>query len=199
MSFYPLLPHPTFDEVDFATWEDGFTDDECNQIIRLGESLNVKGSTVGGGPKDQKNNDNIRRSLNSWITLNKDTEWVYERLGNISRCLNGMNWRYDITGFSEDLQYTRYNDDKSFYGWHIDNGVVGSEHPQRKISITLQLSDSNEYEGGDFQIHATKLNTLHKKKGLVIAFPSHCLHQVTPVTKGIRRSLVVWLCGPAFR
>lgn len=200
MSYYPLLPHPTFDETDFATWEDGFTDDECNQIIRLGEQHDAKDSTVGGKIEEGNSvNNNIRKSLNSWITLNKDTEWVYERLGSISRCLNGMNWRYDITGFSEDLQYTRYNDDKSFYGWHIDNGVVGSEHPQRKISITLQLSDSNEYEGGDFQIHATKLNTLPKKKGLIIAFPSHCLHQVTPVTKGIRRSLVVWLCGPAFR
>ena len=199
MSFYPLLPHPTFDETDFATWEDGFTTAECDEIIRLGESLSAKDSTVGGSPKEQKNNDNIRRSLNSWITLNKDTEWVYERLGGISRCLNGMNWRYDITGFSEDLQYTRYNDDKSFYGWHIDNGVVGSEHPQRKISITLQLSDSNEYEGGDFQIHGTSLQTLPKQNGLTIVFPSYRLHQVTPVTKGIRRSLVVWLNGPAFR
>ena len=54
MSFYPILPHPTFDEVDFATWEDGFTDDECNEIIRLGESLDAKDSTVGG--KVEQNN-----------------------------------------------------------------------------------------------------------------------------------------------
>ena len=199
MSFYSLLPHPTFDENDFATWEDGFTNEECDEIIRLGESLDAKDSTVGSNPKEQKNNNNIRRSLNSWIVLNKDTEWVYKRLGNISRCLNGMNWRYDISGFSEDLQYTRYNDDDSFYGWHIDSGQTNSEHPQRKISITLQLSESSEYEGGDFQIRSSKLNTCPKKKGLVIAFPSHSLHQVTPVTKGIRRSLVVWLCGPPLR
>jgi len=131
--------------------------------------------------------------------LNSETEWLYNKLGNISRCLNGMHWRYDISGFSEDLQYTRYNDDDSFYGWHIDSGQTNSEHPQRKISITLQLSESSEYEGGDFQIRSSKLNTCPKKKGLVIAFPSHSLHQVTPVTKGIRRSLVVWLCGPPLR
>ena len=199
MSFYPLLPHPTFDEDDFATWEEGFTDEECDRIIQLGESFHAKDSTVGGRPQNQKIDGGIRKSLNSWLTINEDTEWIYERLGNISRCLNGMHWRFDISGFSEDLQYTRYNGDKCYYGWHIDSGVVGSEHPQRKLSLTLQLSDDNEYEGGDFQIHASQLNTLPKKKGLIIAFPSYTLHQVTPVTNGIRRSLVVWLCGPAFR
>ena len=198
MTHYPLLPYPTFDGVDFATWEDGFTEEECNKIIRLGEQLNASQSTVGGGKTFDINNG-IRKSLHSWIKLNSETEWLYNKLGNISRCLNGMHWRYDISGFSEDLQYARYNDDDSFYGWHIDSGQTNSEHPQRKISITLQLSESSEYEGGDFQIRSSKLNTCPKKKGLVIAFPSHSLHQVTPVTKGIRRSLVVWLCGPPLR
>ena len=194
MSYYPLLPHPTFDEVDYATWEDGFTDEECNTILRLGESMNSIDSTVSG----EVVIDSIRRSRNSWLPLNNDTEWIYNRLGNIVRNLNGMHWRFNITGFNEDLQYTRYNGDKSFYGWHIDSGTVG-ESPPRKLSITLQLSDENEYEGGDFQIHATKLNTLSKKKGLIVVFPSYSLHQVTPVTKGIRRSLVAWLCGPPLK
>ena len=200
MSFYPILPHPTFDEVDFATWEDGFTDDECNEIIRLGESLNAKDSTVGGKIEHNNSvNNNIRKSLNSWLKVSEETDWIYNRLANISRCLNGMHWRFDISGFSEDLQYTRYNDDSSFYNWHIDSGVNKSDHPQRKLSLTLQLSEPDEYEGGDFQIHSSRLNTCPKQKGLVIAFPSYSLHQVTPVTKGIRRSLVVWLCGPPFR
>lgn len=194
MSYYPLLPHPTFDEVDYATWEDGFTDEECNNILRLGESMNSIDSTVSG----EVVVDSIRRSRNSWLPLNNDTEWIYNRLGNIVRNLNGMHWRFNITGFNEDLQYTKYNGDKSFYGWHIDSGTVG-ESPPRKLSITLQLSHENEYEGGDFQIHATKLNTLSKKKGLIVVFPSYSLHQVTPVTKGIRRSLVAWLCGPPLR
>ncbi len=194
MSYYPLLPHPTFDEVDYATWEDGFTDEECNNILRLGESMNSIDSTVSG----EVVVDSIRRSRNSWLPLNNDTEWIYNRLGNIVRNLNGMHWRFNITGFNEDLQYTKYNGDKSFYGWHIDSGTVG-ESPPRKLSITLQLSHENEYEGGDFQIHATKLNTLSKKKGLIVVFPSYSLHQVTPVTKGIRRSLVAWLCGPPLK
>tara|TARA_B100000927_G_scaffold290637_1_gene290043 strand:+ start:1144 stop:1743 length:600 start_codon:yes stop_codon:yes gene_type:complete len=199
MAYYPILPHPTYDECDFATWEDGFTQEECDKIIQLGESSKAQTSTVGGDPEHQDTNTEIRKSLNSWIGLNNDSEWIYQRLSNISRCLNGLHWRFDISCFSEDLQYTRYNSDGCFYGWHIDNGVKGSEHPQRKLSITLQLSDGDEYEGGDFQIHSSKLSTLPKKKGLIVAFPSYSLHQVTPVTSGSRKSLVVWLCGKPFQ
>ena len=197
MTQYLIPPHPVFDEVDFATWKEGFTSEECDQIIRLGESKDAQSSCVVG--EQQHVDDGVRKSLNSWITCTDETEWLYQRLGNINRCLNGMHWRYDISGFSEDLQYTRYNDNKSFYGWHIDSGCRTSEHPPRKLSMTLQLSDPSEYEGGDFQLHGTHVENLPKEKGLVIVFPSYTLHQVTPVTKGIRRSLVVWLCGPPFR
>tara|TARA_B100001250_G_scaffold174802_1_gene150347 strand:- start:254 stop:856 length:603 start_codon:yes stop_codon:yes gene_type:complete len=200
MSYYELLPHPTFDEVDYGTWEEGFTSDECDKIIQLGESLTAIDSTVQSskGHNTGAYNDGIRKSKNSWIKCTNDTEWLYDRIGKISRTLNGMHWRFDITGFNEDLQYTRYNDDSSYYGWHID-GQVKSDNPPRKLSMTIQLSDPSEYEGGDFQINGSQLHTLPKQKGLSILFPSYTLHQVTPVTKGIRRSLVVWLCGPAFR
>ena len=145
MAYYPILPTPTYDECDYATWEGGFTTDECNRIIELGELSDAINSTVGADESSQRTNIEIRKSLNSWIGLNKDTEWIYQRLGNICRSLNGMHWRFDISGFAEDLQYTRYNSDGCFYGWHIDNGVKGSEFPQRKLSITLQLSDASEY------------------------------------------------------
>ena len=85
MAHYPLLPHPTYDECDYATWEDGFTPDECDRIIQIGELYNAMNSTVGADSEKQKSNEAIRKSLNSWIGLNKDTEWIYERLGNICR------------------------------------------------------------------------------------------------------------------
>tara|TARA_B100000965_G_scaffold186621_1_gene155699 strand:- start:8699 stop:9298 length:600 start_codon:yes stop_codon:yes gene_type:complete len=199
MSFYPILPHPTYDEVDYATWEDGFTESECDEIIRLGESNNLISSVVGADTVNRNvNNKSIRQSQNSWIELNNNTKWLYDRIGNISRNLNGLHWRFDISGFNEDLQYTRYDCDGSFYGWHID-GHTKSDAPSRKLSLTIQLSNPDEYEGGDFQLHSQSLKTAPKQKGLVIAFPSYTLHQVTPVTSGVRKSLVVWLVGPPFR
>lgn len=54
------------------------------------------------------------------------------------------------------------------------------------------------YEGGELQINTGKVLVAEKEKGTVIIFPSYLLHRVTPVTKGIRRSLVLWIEGPAF-
>ena len=198
MSVYPIPPSPTWDDVDFEVYEDGFTKEECERIIALGESLDAIDSIVGDTNDDQKVSNSIRKSKNSWIELNETSEWIYARLSKIANDMNGMFWRFDLNGFYEDLQYTRYNEDGDFYGWHIDNGMRSGD-PPRKLSIVVQLSDPSEYEGGDLEVHATQHSRIAKAQGLVTVFPSYRLHQVTPVTAGVRRSLVVWLCGPAFR
>ena len=146
-----------------------------------------------------------RGEISNGTKSNRSSEiaWLGDRelLAMLLRMVKKINidsrWNLSITGV-EAVQFGKYGEG-DFYGWHIDNGVKGSEYPQRKLSITLQLSDASEYEGGDFQIHSSKLSTLPKEKGLVIAFPSYSLHQVTPVTKGSRKSLVVWLCGKPFQ
>ena len=37
------------------------------------------------------------------------------------------------------------------------------------------------------------------KYGRAVLFPSFLCHRVKPVTKGIRKSLVVWVVGPKFK
>lgn len=84
------------------------------------------------------------------------------------------------------------------YDWHLDRGGLGIA--PRKLSAVIQLSDPNEYEGGDLQLYVgSEPTNIKKQKGLVVVFPSFVLHRVTPVTGGTRRSLVAWLSGPKFR
>jgi PKHD-type hydroxylase len=75
---------------------------------------------------------------------------------------------------------------------------MGPRKARRKLSLVCQLSDPSEYEGGELQINTGEIFTPEKQKGTVILFPSYLLHRVTPVTKGTRRSLVLWIEGPAF-
>jgi PKHD-type hydroxylase len=77
---------------------------------------------------------------------------------------------------------------------------MGSGGISRKLSLVLQLTDPSEYEGGNLQvlIGSEPLN-VEKRRGLICAFPSFTIHQVTEVTKGSRQSLVVWLSGPPFK
>ena len=113
--------------------------------------------------------------------MNDDTEWIYDRLGQILRCMNGMHWRFDINGFHEHLQYTVYHDDKSFYRWHVDNMLLG-DMPPRKLSMSVQLTDPNDYDGGELQTNDGVIHTVSNDRGLVTVFPSYVLHRVTPVT-----------------
>ena len=70
----------------------------------------------------------------------------------------------------------------------------------RKLSITVQLSDATEYEGGELQFMVNQnIITAPKEKGTAIIFPSFCLHRVTPVIKGSRKSIVGWIAGPPYR
>lgn len=199
MSSYFFAPSPDLStrEQTFTTWENGFSDSQINDIIRIGDSLIPKHATIGGS---QENDDisEIRKSKTSWIKLNDETSWLYDSLAYIVRQLNGQFYDFDLDGFVEDFQYTVYDGAGDHYSWHIDKGP--STISPRKLSIVLQLTDPSEYEGGDLEFFAAPKSSFAKKqKGLVYAFPSWMLHRVTPVTSGIRRSLVVWAAGPKFK
>jgi PKHD-type hydroxylase len=199
MSIYLLPPSPpiAIPEVPFATWSGGFSDDDIKQIIEVCDKITLNKATVGG---EGAVVDKIRKTKIGWIQLSPETDFIYSRLGDIANRLNGQFFDFDIWGFVEDLQYTVYEGtDEGHYTWHLDRGI-GNDTSPRKLSLVLQLSDPSEYEGGDLEIMSEVEPTqVKKEKGLVAAFPSFMLHRVTPVTKGIRRTLVVWLSGPRFR
>ena len=140
----------------------------------------------------------LRLSKTAWIPQAEDTHWLYDRLAFIARKLNSQNYGFNLYGFCEDFQFTVYEDNGGHYTWHQDNGS-GNDTP-RKLSLVVQLSDPKDYEGGDLQVFtsAEPVN-IPKQIGLVVAFPGYTMHRVTPVTKGIRRTLVVWITGPAFK
>lgn len=200
MSTYFFAPHPDLStkEQTFTTWENGFSDDQIKDIIRIGESLIPKEAVIGGGPENNTVNNQLRKSKTSWIPLNNDSSWLYDKLAYICRQLNGQFYDFDLDGFVEDFQYTVYDASGDHYTWHIDKGFI--DGAPRKLSLVLQLSDPDEYEGGNLEFFAApEIIQAKKQKGLVYAFPSWVLHRVSPVTSGIRRSLVVWVSGPKFK
>ena len=102
-----------------------------------------------------------------------------------------------------DIQLTKYTDkNQGKYDWHVDTFWANPTMCDRKLSIVIQLSDSDDYVGGDFKFeneHPQPSVDDIRQKGSVIVFPSFIKHCVTPVTKGTRHSLVSWIEGPKFR
>ncbi len=160
-----------------------------------------------GKSKELIENPKIRRSDIKFLhTYN--SKHIADLLMYYVRIANKTDFGFDIDGV-QDMQYTEYDSSyDGFYDWHVDTEWCDSAYMfQRKISVTVQLSDSDEYEGGDFEIRNTEWNTFLeslpeggiRKKGTIIIFPSFVTHRVTPVTKGKRKSLVSWIDGSAFR
>jgi len=179
----------------FAWWDGAFSEQELDRLQANAKTSGEK-AQVGGGANGIVDS-HIRRSNVSWMDNNPNTKWVFERLAHIASQLNMENFEFDLTGFGETLQLTNYDhSERGMYGWHQDYGGKVS----RKLSLVVQLTDPTNYEGGDLQI-MTSGNPVNVKKqrGLVAVFPSYVLHQVTPITKGSRQSLVAWVSGPAFK
>ena len=176
----------------FAWWEDAFTEQELDWLQQKAKEANEAGragDTV---------NDSVRRSEINWLYNTEETRWIFEKLSRVVSSLNADYFGFELTGFGEALQLTNYHEAKQgTYKWHQDFGGGG---PSRKLSIVLQLSNPNDYEGGELQLLTTgQPNTIQKKRGLIVAFPAWTLHQVTPVIKGTRQTLVAWISGPAFK
>lgn len=201
MANYVFSPSPTFGvtEHPFVTWRNGFSDEEIEKIIEICETFPKTSGMVT--QDDMVENTNIRDSRIAWIPQTDHTIWIYDRLSWIVRQLNGEFYKFDIHGFSEDFQYSIYDEEyQGHYTWHRDNGKLVPGTPPRKLSLVLQLSDPSDYEGGELEIFtAPEPEAVNKEKGIISVFPSYTLHRVTPVTKGTRKTLVVWICGPAFK
>jgi PKHD-type hydroxylase len=180
-------------------WNDYFNPDMCRDIVK--RALNIKpveATTFG-------NVANLRRSKVRWISRsNFDWSRLFFDVENICRRAN-VAFGFNLNMFYE-IQFTEYNSEANgFYGWHEDLLWVPPEgkNSQRKLSFVMQLTDPSEYEGGslEFQIPGQELPnpSILKKQGTAVVFPSFIKHRVTPVTKGVRYSLVTWYEGPPFQ
>lgn len=180
--------------VPFAAYEKIFTATEIDWFrLKAATSVKTEGSTGG---KDAP--EPLRRSQLCWLNDDSEHHWVFERLSSLVSNANAKFWNFDLTGFGEELQLARYaEDDKGQYGWHHDIAAGVS----RKLSITVQLSLEDDYEGGDLQLFAgaEQMATVSRKVGAVVVFPSFVLHRVMPVTRGVRYSLTAWVSGPSWR
>lgn len=176
-------------------YTDAFTEEELDEIIELGEDIYLFEGLVGGDHKISRKF--VRDSTIGFMDFNENTSWIYDRMAHYAIEANNMSWEFDLIGFGDDLQFTKYYGGGGHYDWHSD---VGPTVPHRKLSMVLQLSDELEYEGGELQFNVGhEFVDIPKERGTLTIFPSFLLHRVVPVTSGVRKSLVSWISGPNLR
>ena len=194
-----MITEPKWKSYIVETTTPIFTPKKCQMIIEAGRSEPRKNAEVGssqgikGGVYDTK----TRTSHISWIPFKK-MNYMYKDIEKIMKATNGNHFRFDGMTITEMAQYTEYPEG-GFYDWHVDYDVnCAHEPPVRKISMTCLLSHESEFEGGELQLEKEK-NKIKLVQGQAVFFASFLLHKVAPVTRGVRKSLVMWFGGPPLR
>lgn len=176
----------------WAYVEKAFTKEQCEKIIKLGESLLPDTATTFSGTDLETRNSKV-----SWIKPSSEHAHLFACMTDLANKLNSDFFKFDLDGFAEGLQFTKYEAPSGMYCRHIDKSYGAL---RRKLSLVVQLSDPEDYEGGELEIQIDQDPfQIKKQQGFVTAFPSYVLHGVKPVTKGTRYSLVAWITGPAFK
>lgn len=198
---YPIPPREPIGKDFLAYWEGFLTADDIALILSQPEWLNLQPGCVGGAAKTTEINPSVRVTSLAWVGVKPELAHIWEKLAHAVAEVNRRFFNFDLTGFHEPMQLGVYHEsDSGHYDWHIDASPTDAGVP-RKLSMAMLLSDPSEFEGGEFQVKTSsdEAQTLECAKGRAWFFPSYVLHRVAPVTKGVRRSLVLWVGGPAFK
>jgi|TARA_B100000287_G_C20546106_1_gene746617 PKHD-type hydroxylase len=181
------------------------------------------------GLKDSENNSYVRDSETAWFNdqwaydmiwpylteANEKSGWKYDiDFGeSIQFTKYGLNqfygWHADggschLNAYKRCIDGVTPKDPKKANQYTKNKNLIGKV---RKISVTINLNKPGDYDGGnlkfDYGPHAGK-ERFHeceeiRPQGSIIFFPSYTYHQVTPITRGTRYSLVLWVCGKPFR
>ena len=191
-----IITEPKWKSLIVETTGPIFTPEQCQLIINAGRSEPVQNGEVGGGNGGVVDTK-TRTSHISWIPFNKMPE-MYSTLEQIVNKTNNNHFGFEGVKITEQAQYTEYPAG-GFYDWHIDSDIVGmNEPPVRKISMTCLLSHESEFEGGGLELMSDG-KIARPKQGQAIFFASYIRHRVIPITKGTRKSLVMWFGGTPFK
>ena len=164
--------------------------EECAKAIGMSTAFPGEEARIEGGGHER----GYRDTTVHFIPHNHDTNWLYHKLMAAAVEANDRCWQFDITGFFQDLQLLSYMaDTQQHYAWHMDMGPGADSG--RKISISVQLSAAQDYEGGELELNSGKILSAPREAGAIVLFPSFMLHRVAPVTSGHRWAVVGWVQG----
>ena len=162
---------------------DRFLDEEIEDIKEIGDALVLSEGKI----KDDKVDHSIRNTKIAWVNPNTETHWLFDRA--IVIFSSSLPF-----GTLQSMQYTVYRgEDNSHYTWHRDIGT-GDKIMRARVNVGIvQLSNPSDYVGGVLQLkHEDQIIDVMKTKGMVTTFPIDMLHRVSPVTSGVRKTLIMW-------
>jgi PKHD-type hydroxylase len=184
-----LQPHMTW-----TTCRRVLDEETCDRIIKTAELFPEEAArSVGDEVYPGKRQARVRK-----VKRHSESDWLLQLIEALARSANERHYKFDLHGIMKAPEYAEYAAGEGLFAWHNDYGHHG-EHAPRKLTVIIQLSESIDYSGGDLEIFLFKREALPRERGRVLIFPSIVVHQVTPITQGLRRALVAWVGGSRMR
>ena len=176
----------------YQVWPSSLSNEDIDRITEIARGQPAEEATVFSAADTMQD---IRSGSVRWL----DDEWIRSLLWSYVNRANESGFGVTLDG-SVEMQFVEYDADESaHYDWHHDVHWNGQSEQDRKLSVTVQLSDSNTYQGGDFEFDEVKTNADFRSQGTVLVFPSYLRHRIHPVGSGTRRALVAWFFGPRWK
>ena len=201
---------------DYFQYKHAFTDEHIERTHSMIYDNNIKFHKGQTGPEDAKEAYSSNNRDIAYVEVANYSMWIYEYLEGAVIHANEQMFNFNIDYVTDPLHYVIYPEPNKvgatgemrekggFLHWHMDLGIGNTS--RRKLATIVQLSDPNDYEGGELHIFTGGDPTVYDEKlivqldkGDVVVFPSFYMHQLTPVTRGERRSLVYWTGGTPFK
>ncbi len=201
MIIFPAMPVRN-QCVSIAFHKVAFSPEECQGIIESADKSAWLEGTVGGHgkPGEFQEKPEIRSCREQPLPINPDGYPINRIFSELCQA-NSDGWKFELSGLvADDVPYIMRYDagGGGHYDWHVDLGQAANA--SRKLAFSLQLSESDSYEGGDLSFYNMNLDqNLLRQIGALTIFPAYWLHRVTPITRGVRYAVVGWVHGPSFR
>lgn len=200
--YYPLTKN--IKHVPVLCLEGIITADDLDRINEQIKTIDMSAALVGQHiPESDEEFQTLRvdahriRKSNVAFLDMSEWSWLYDKLCVAINQANTINFNKLLYAI-EALQFGEYDSKyRGFYGPHKDSGFDIQNGLVRSLSFSMQLSEPDEYTGGELKIyHDNNVYIANKKIGCINFFDSNLFHEVTPVTSGFRKSLVGWVIGP---
>lgn len=174
------------------------TEDECNEIIKVGMVQPVKLEAFG----DDEGRYSYRSELTGVLPLS-----IVRKIVSKVVAVNKKTYNFDLHKVSPlniDIAFLQYKKD-GFTSWHTDGYTGDLQYANRKLTCVIMLSDPKTYTGGDFTLYkyqqpsCKEVKDMMRNRGSLLIFPSFIWHEVTKVLSGERCTLGIFFEGPLFK
>ena len=192
----------------FYVFPKAIVPDVCEQIVQDCKKNILKKASIYGSDKKGRDDPEIRKTSIHFIK-DKDNK-INELAWHFLREANKIQFNYDLEYF-QAIQFAEYKNG-GFFDWHIDTYLQDEPNKTRKLSLSLMLTNPDNFEGGELQFFnggrpfteqgdetGEQIKNDLKAQGSIVVFYSRDFHRVTPVTNGIRHSIVCWATGATFK